>query len=314
MEKYKLEKPFFSVVIPTYNHEVFLEKAVKSILSQTFCDYEIIIIDNYSDDNTENLIKNFDNKNIKFIKNHNHGILAKSRNIGIEQAKSDWIAFLDSDDIWWQDRLKVLFNFIKQHNNYDVICTNELWVNETNNKKRVSKYGPYKNNFYEILLKYGNCISTSASIVRKKYLLDNNIYFSEEKDFAPYEDYDFWMRIAKNNGKFKFLKEVLGEHLFHQESWGEKNRFLLKTSTYSILKYHVFNVQDFTNKKENLWLHIECRLILNDITGLLFSKNSFKGFIELFKLFCRYPLKLTTLILFRLKRLSLFQSYKSFFK
>ena len=54
MEKYKLEKPFFSVVIPTYNHEVFLEKAVKSVLNQTFTDYEIIIIDNYSDDNTEN--------------------------------------------------------------------------------------------------------------------------------------------------------------------------------------------------------------------------------------------------------------------
>ena len=51
-----MEKPFFSVVIPTYNHEVFLEKAVKSVLNQTFTDYEIIIIDNYSDDNTENLI------------------------------------------------------------------------------------------------------------------------------------------------------------------------------------------------------------------------------------------------------------------
>ena len=107
MEQYKLEKPFFSVVIPTYNHEAFLKKAVKSVLNQTFSDYEIIIIDNYSDDNTENLIKNLNNKNIKFIKNRNHGILAKSRNIGIEQSKSEWIAFLDSDDIWWQDRLKV---------------------------------------------------------------------------------------------------------------------------------------------------------------------------------------------------------------
>ena len=153
MEQYKLEKPFFSVVIPTYNHEVFLEKAVKSVLNQTFSDYEIIIIDNYSDDNTENLIKNLNNKNIKFIKNRNHGILAKSRNIGIEQSKSEWIAFLDSDDIWWQDRLKVLFDFIKKHNNYEVICTNELWVNTTNNKKRVSKYGPYKNNFYKITVK-----------------------------------------------------------------------------------------------------------------------------------------------------------------
>ena len=306
MEQYKLEKPFFSVVIPTYNHEVFLEKAVKSVLNQTFSDYEIIIIDNYSNDNTENLIKNLNNKNIKFIKNRNHGIIAKSRNIGIEQSKSEWIAFLDSDDIWRQEKLKVLFNFIKKHNNYDVICNNELWVYKNNNKTKVSKYGPYKNNFYKTLLKYGSCISTSASLVRKKYLLDNKIFFSEEKNFAPYEDYDFWMRIAKNNGKFKFLKEVLGEHLFHQESWSEKNKSILKNSTILISKHHVFNVQNFTNRKENLWSHIECRLDLNDITGLLFSKKYLKGFVELFKLFFRHPVKLISHILFRSKKLFLF--------
>ncbi len=220
---------------------------------------------------------------------------------------------MDSDDIWWQDRLKILFNFIKKHNNYDVICTNELWINKSNSKKRVSKYGPYKDNFYKILLKYGNCISTSASVVRKKYLLDNKIFFSEEKNFTPYEDYEFWMRIAKNNGKFKFLKEVLGEHLFHQESWSEKNKSTLKNSTLSILKHHVFNVQNFTNRKKNLWSHVECGIILNDITGLLFSKKYFKGFVELSKLFCKHPIKLITHILFRLKKLFISRSYKSFF-
>ena len=81
------------------------------------------------------------------------------------------------------------------------------------------------------------------------------------------------MRIAKNNGKFIFLSEVLGEHLFHRESWGEKNKSILKKSTLSILKHHVFNVQNFTNRKKNLWSHVESRLILNDITELLFSKK-----------------------------------------
>ena len=301
-----MEKPFFSVVIPTYNHEVFLEKAVKSVLTQTFSDYEIIIIDNYSNDNTENLIKNLNNKNIKFIKNRNHGIIAKSRNIGIEQSKSEWIAFLDSDDIWRQEKLKVLFNFIKNNNNYDVICNNELWVYKNNNKTKVSKYGPYKNNFYKNLLKYGSCISTSASLVRKKYLLDNKIFFNEEKSFAPYEDYDFWMRIAKNNGKFKFLKEVLGEHLFHQESWSEKNKTILKKSTISILKHHVYEVQNFTSNKENLWSHIECGIILSDIKGLLFSKKYLKGFVELFKLSYKYPTKLIAHTIYRLKKFFLF--------
>ena len=93
-----------------------------------------------------------------------------------------------------------------------------------------------------------------------------------------------------------------------------KNRSILKKSTLSILKHHVFNVQNFTNRKKNLWSHIECRIILNDIIGLLFSKKYFKGFVELFKLFCRYPIKLITHILFKLKRIFLFQSHRSFLK
>ena len=156
------------------------------------------------------------------------------------------------------------------------------------------------------MIKYGNCLSTSASVVKKKHLVDNKIFFSEEKDFAPYEDYDFWMRIAKNNGKFKFLKKVLGEHLFHQESWGEKNRSILKKSTLSISKHHVFNVQNFTNRKKNLWSHIECGIILSDIKGLLFSKKYFKGLVELSKLSYKYPVKLIAHTIFRLKKLFLF--------
>ena len=104
-----MDKPFFTVVIPTYNHEFFLKKAVNSVLNQTFDDYEIIIIDNYSDDKTEEYIKSLNNQKIRFFKIQNHGLLAKSRNLGIKEAKSDWIAFLDSDDLWYKDRLQIQY-------------------------------------------------------------------------------------------------------------------------------------------------------------------------------------------------------------
>ena len=139
-----MEKPFFSVVIPTYNHEALLEKAVKSVLNQTFQNYEIIIIDNYSEDNTENLIKNFNNEKISYIKNRNYGLIAKSRNLGIAKSKSEWIAFLDSDDCWYKDRLQKLFDFIINNKDYPIICTSELIVNKINEKKKVRNYGPYK--------------------------------------------------------------------------------------------------------------------------------------------------------------------------
>lgn len=303
----KEESPFFSVVIPTYNHEFFLEKAVQSVLNQTFKNYEIIIIDNHSNDNTENLIKNLKSEKIKFIKTHNDGIIAKSRNIGINNSKSEWIAFLDSDDLWYKNKLEVLFNFLEKNNNYDVICNDELVVDEIHNKKKIWKHGPLywqnKKNFYKILLKYGNYVSVSASIVRKKFLVDNKIYFSEEKNFSPTEDYDFWLRIAKNEAKFKFLDTVLGEHLFHLKSWGSKNKIIFRESERSQAKYHVFNMQNFTSSKKNLWSYIESRLIIEDIMKLLLENKYFKALIIFVKLITKYPIQSTVHIYFKIKRI-----------
>ena len=94
------KNPFFSVVIPTFNQDSFLKKAINSVLQQTFKDFEIIIIDNNSTDNTEETVKYFNLENIQYEKISNGGIIAKSRNLGIKKAKGKWIAFLDSDDDW----------------------------------------------------------------------------------------------------------------------------------------------------------------------------------------------------------------------
>ena len=131
----------------------------------------------------------------------------------------------------------------------------------------------------------------NSSIVRKKFLEDNKIHFSEEKNFSPTEDYDFWLRIAKNEAKFKFLDTVLGEHLFHLKSWGSKNRIIFRESERSYAKYHVFNIQNFTSNKKNLWSYVESRLIIDDIIDLLRSKNYFKAFGAAIKLIYQYPIK-----------------------
>lgn len=286
-----MDKPFFTVVIPTYNHEFFLKKAVNSVLNQTFDDYEIIIIDNYSDDKTEEYIKSLNNQKIRFFKIQNHGLLAKSRNLGIKEAKSDWIAFLDSDDLWYKDRLQILYNYVEKNNDYQVVSTNELIVDKFSKKNKVWKYGPFRGNFYKNLLVFGNCISTSASIVKRKYLEDNEILFSENRDFCPYEDYDFWMRVAKKKAKFKFLNAVKGEHLFHKDSWGAKNRDLCKKSNISILKHHVFNSQNFTNKKDELWSKVDARVISDEIREMVYNRKYTKAFFKFIKLLCKYPFK-----------------------
>ena len=99
--------PLVSVIIPTYNRSYCIKKAIESVLSQTFKDFELIIIDNYSNDDTEEIINNYKNKKIIYEKFHNYGVIASSRNRGIALSNSKYVAFLDSDDWWKKDKLKV---------------------------------------------------------------------------------------------------------------------------------------------------------------------------------------------------------------
>lgn len=127
-------RPFFSVIIPTFNQSAFLEKAINSVLLQKK-NYEIIIIDNYSTDNTRELIKKYKIKNLKYLKVKNFGVIGKSRNIGIKNSIAPWIAFLDSDDQWNKNKLFLMEEFIKQNQNYDVVTNDEEIIYEGTKKK-----------------------------------------------------------------------------------------------------------------------------------------------------------------------------------
>ena len=170
-------KFLFSIVIPTYNQCDYLEIAINSVLDQKE-NYEIIIIDNYSTDGTERLVKSFNNKNIKYLKIKNEGVIGISRNLGINNANGSWIAFLDSDDFWFKDKLETVEKFIKANPSFDVITNDEEIIYEGSKNKTVWKYGPFTKNFYKKLLLDGNCISTSASVVKKSFLDQHNIFFS----------------------------------------------------------------------------------------------------------------------------------------
>ena len=212
---------FFSIVIPTYNQANFLKKALNSILAQSYKNYEIIIVDNYSKDNTAKIVSNFKNKKIRYFKKKNFGVIAKSRNLGIKKAKGKWIAFLDSDDSWFPQRLNIVKKFINRKKKYKVFCTDEIILNKKN-KMHLWRYGPRKFNFYKQLLENGNCLSTSASIIEKKFLKNNKILYEEKKSFITSEDYDLFLNIAHKTNKFYFINKPLGMHIFHKESESSK--------------------------------------------------------------------------------------------
>ena len=103
--------PLVSIIIPTYNHAKYLGRSLQSVINQTYKNWEVIIIDNHSTDDTLNLVNSFTDERIKYLKIHNNGIIAKSRNLGIKTAKGDWIAFLDSDDWWSYNKLEKCMSY-----------------------------------------------------------------------------------------------------------------------------------------------------------------------------------------------------------
>ena len=129
-----MNNPFFSVVIPTYNQAQFLKIGLNSVFKQTFKSYEIIVIDNYSNDNTSDIVKK-NKKKIIYKKINNNGVIAKSRNLGIKLSRGKWIAFLDSDDYWDKNKLKKIYQLINRHS-FKVICHSEWMLNSFYKKKK----------------------------------------------------------------------------------------------------------------------------------------------------------------------------------
>jgi len=113
---------FFSVVIPLYNKADYIENTIKSVLDQTFTDYEIIVINDGSTDNSENLVRRFQDKRIEIFNQENQGV-SVARNFGIEKAKGKLIAFLDADDYWFPDHLQVLANLYHHSPNCGIYCS-----------------------------------------------------------------------------------------------------------------------------------------------------------------------------------------------
>ena len=273
--------PFFSVIIPTFNSENTILKTLKSVKKQTFKDFQVIIIDDGSIDKTTSLVNSFISENeldIKLIKKNNSGGPAAPRNLGIFSSSGRWICFLDSDDYWFSNKLKDAYIYLKNNEDKDVLTSNEIMV--YNKKKTKLIYGPITSNFYMDLLKKGNKLSTSATIVNRNFLLTKKIFFNEDLNFSSVEDYDFWLQIAKHDGKFKFLHKYHGLYLPNINSIS-KNRVLHFKNTRNVLNYH-YSKLNYINKKLILFLNIKIRIFLSFLLISIKERDT-KLFFEVIK-------------------------------
>jgi len=190
------ETNFFSVIIPTYNRERVLFRAVNSVMNQTYFDFDLWIIDDGSTDATEHLVKEYrkhhpQREKIFYQKIANQGVSA-ARNVGIQISEGKWLAFLDSDDEWLPDKLFKQRKFIDERPEVKLVHGEEIWIRNgvrVNPRKIHQKYGGF---IYKLCLPL--ClISPSAAVVERNMLHSMGNF---DEDFTVCEDYFLWLKIT----------------------------------------------------------------------------------------------------------------------
>ncbi len=187
-----INHPHISVIIPTYNRAALLIEAVESVLAQTWSDFELIVVDDGSTDDTPQCLKKYSDRLI-YLRQENRGVSA-ARNYGIANARGEWLAFLDSDDLWLPRKLAAQVDFFR-HNPTALICqTEEIWRRDdrrVNPKKIHQKHSGW---IYERCLPL--CIVSPSAVMMRRSLLDAVGLFDET--LPACEDYDLWLRIGKD--------------------------------------------------------------------------------------------------------------------
>jgi teichuronic acid biosynthesis glycosyltransferase TuaG len=190
----KNKHPIFSVVVTTYNRKELLKETLSSILIQSYTNFELIVVDNYSEYEFTEFIKSFKDDRIRAYQNQNDGIIAVNRNYGIDKSEGQYIAFCDDDDVWESDKLEVIKRVIDK-NEIEFVFSTVKYIDC--NSRIIS--GPLKiysssaigRNSEQLVI--NNIITLSTVIVSKKLLAKTR--FMQEKDFVAAEDLLLWLDL-----------------------------------------------------------------------------------------------------------------------
>ena len=254
-----------SVITPMHNAEKYILETIQSVQSQTYENWEMIIVDNCSTDRSRDIVNDFEKKDarIKLIElEFNFGGPARPRNIGIDNAKGEYIAFLDADDLWMKDKLKYQINLMIKKQ-YNFTSTNTISINEISENIKSSIFLKLlnkmkrKSNICD-LIKY-SFIATSSVIVRK----DKVRLFSENKEMISVEDFVCWLELMQNNVKFNYIDRPLIKYRVLINSISDRQvpdkqyvkanicvlKHILKYNSYILVRcFYLKLIRDFVNK------------------------------------------------------------------
>ncbi|MAF85421.1 MAG: glycosyl transferase family 2 [Dehalococcoidales bacterium] len=235
-----------SVILPTYNRANMLTEAIDSALNQTFKDFELIIINNYSTDNTESVVKSYDDKRIRYFKNRNNGLVSVNRNYGIQKSRGEYTAFLDDDDLWLPEKLEKQVKLLDSNKELGLVYSGSHVIDNKGNLIRHTYFRGIKpcrgDVFNELLV--SNFIPQLTVLVRRE-TLDKVGKFDTKYKIA--QDYDLWLRIAAHY-QVDFIDQPLAKYRFHKDGASQKE--MIRSFQEEILAKECWLNKDQSLRKE----------------------------------------------------------------
>lgn len=279
------ENPLVSIIMPAYNVEKYIEASIKSVINQTYENWELIIIDDGSTDSTANIVKSIQKNNNK-IKYHfqQNGKQARARNNGISKAAGDILAFLDADDLWLPQKLEYSLSLFDL-NKYDLLFTESYFSSDdyidlelVNYQKLGVLFGDYHGKVALQKFIESNRIPMLTVLVKKDKVVSVGGF---DESCVPAEDYDLWIRLLINGSSFIAIDKVLSIYRLQNNSSTAIDRFATKAVIASLTKNFTHTQIDQLQSKNYVisWIKIWINLYfntINDKQDLLYSLNHFK--------------------------------------
>ncbi|GIM30258.1 glycosyl transferase [Clostridium polyendosporum] len=212
-----MNKPKVTIFMPVYNSEEFISETVESILSQTFTDYEFLIVDDGSTDKTLDIIERYNDPRIKVVKNEKNMGLPYTRNLGLQLSRGEYFALIDADDICYKDRIKTQVDFLDNNDNVGVVSTHVKVFGKMSIKDNIRLHAFFnkKLNSEEIKAKliFSNFISNPSAMIRKSVLIENNIKYRAE--YSSGQDYGLWIDLLTKTNFHIISKKLLKYRFGH---------------------------------------------------------------------------------------------------
>lgn len=221
-----------SVIIPTYNRKAFLKEALVSVYNQTFKDYEVIVYDDGSTDGTMEMIEHFKKYYpLTYIHSKVNRGPSFARNRAVEVSKGNFIAFLDSDDLWIKNKLYEQYHFMKK-NSFKICQTDEIWIRRGKRVNCMKKHRKPNGDVFERSLDL--CVVSPSAVMMEKDLFVRHMGFDE--NLPACEDYDLWLRISSKEKIFLLDKKLVIKRGGHNDQLSLTVPYLDRYRVYSMDK------------------------------------------------------------------------------